>query len=300
MPSGELVEKIRVLRPRLPSAEQLLPYLRRIDATRVYSNHGPLCRELERRLSKQLRLPADNVVCASSGTIAIVGAILAVAARAKAKPLAVVPALTFVATASAVEQCGYEPYLADVDPQSWMLDPKALAQHPLLDRVGLVVPVAPFGRPVPQQPWSEFRRRTKVPVVIDGAASFDTILRDPHIFMGEIPVALSFHATKSFGTGEGGAIATSDVDLAAESTSALNFGSHIARNSCSPSTNGKMSEYHAAVGLAELDGWEAKRSALSTVVSRYKRRFREAAFDRSVHCFTPNFTQLCAVSVLQS
>src|SRR6266478_4083507 len=88
---------IPVLRPRLPPAERLLPYLGRIDATRVYSNHGPLVSDLERRL----------------------------------------------------------------------------ADHPERDRIGLVVPVAPFGRPVPQHPWQTFRQQSGIPVVIDGAASFE-------------------------------------------------------------------------------------------------------------------------------
>ena len=46
---------IPVLRPLLPRAERLLPYLRRIDETRIYSNHGPLSGELERRLAELSR-----------------------------------------------------------------------------------------------------------------------------------------------------------------------------------------------------------------------------------------------------
>src|SRR5690606_31425972 len=52
---------------------------------------------------------------------------------------------------------------------------------------------------------------------------------------------------------------------------ALNFGFLDSRVSCSASVNGKLSEYHAAVGLAELDDWTAKRSALSRVAGLYRR-----------------------------
>src|SRR3954452_20462497 len=73
---------IPVLRPYLPSAERLLPYLRRIDATRVYTSWGPLALELEERLCRCFSLPRGGVVSASSGTSALTAAILAAAGRA--------------------------------------------------------------------------------------------------------------------------------------------------------------------------------------------------------------------------
>ena len=275
---------VPVLRPRLPSAEGLLPYLRRIDASRIYSNWGPLSSELERRLSERMQLPAGGVTSASSGTAALVGAILATAGRATEKrPFALIPSFTFVATAVAVEQCGYRPFLADVDAESWMPDPGRLANHPTLDRIGLAVPVAPFGRPVPLSPWREFREATGIPIVIDGAASFDRIAEAPRHLLGDIPVALSFHATKFFATGEGGGIASTDTDLVLRATEALNFGFSETREVRCASINGKMSEYHAAVGLAELDGWSEKLLAMRAVAACYRRRATEAGIsDRLV------------------
>jgi dTDP-4-amino-4,6-dideoxygalactose transaminase len=83
---------------------------------------------------------------------------------------------------------------------------------------------------------------------------------------------MSFHATKSFATGEGGCVLSTDVDLATRTAQTLNFGFHSSRDSCVASTNGKMSEYHAAVGLAELDDWHAKRSAFRRVSDNYRRQ----------------------------
>ena len=68
-------QTVPVFRPQLPRCRDLLTYLRRIDATRIYSNHGPLLRELERRLSSCLGMPSGGVKCASSGTNALIGAI---------------------------------------------------------------------------------------------------------------------------------------------------------------------------------------------------------------------------------
>lgn len=276
---------VRVLRPRLPTADELLPYLRRIDAARIYSNFGPLALELEGRLGRHFALPAGGVVSAGTGTAALVGSILACAGRARPdRPLALMPSYTFVATAVAAQECGYEPHLADVDADTWLLDPCKLAGHPNLDRIGVVMPVATYGRPVAQAEWMQFRELTGIPVVIDGAASFETIAEDPSRFLGPIPVAISLHATKSLGTGEGGCVATNDIGLATLIGQALNFGFHFSRDSCAPSTNGKMSEFHAAVGLADLSGWELKRRAFRRVAERYRSGLTQAGLGAQLHC----------------
>jgi dTDP-4-amino-4,6-dideoxygalactose transaminase len=263
-------EHVPALRPHLPSADRILPYLRRIDATRIYSNWGPLSAEFEARICEHFGLPLGSFVSASSGTTALIGAILATAGAAtKERPFAVLPAFTFVATAVAAERCGYELYFQDVDAETWMLEPHLLATHGLLERTGLVIAVAPFGRPVPQDGWAAFRDQTGISVVIDGAASFDRLADEPNGFLGEIPVVLSFHATKSFGIGEGGGIAANNTDLVQRIGQALNFGFWGTRDSAIASINGKMSEYHAAVGLAELDGWSMKLAALQNTADKY-------------------------------
>jgi dTDP-4-amino-4,6-dideoxygalactose transaminase len=261
---------IPVLRPQLPKADQLLPYLQKIDASRFYTNNGPLTTELEHRLADHFRLLDGGVVCTSSGTAAIIGAVLALAGRAtEARPFALLPAFTFVATASAVEQCGYRPYLIDVDAETWMLHPDQLAGHPMLDRAGLVVPVSAFGRMVQQEPWELFVRDTGIPVIVDGAASFDVCTANPDRAIGRIPVAFSFHATKTFATGEGGAVVTTNTAVAKRALQAINFGFYGVRDSQLASINGKMSEYHAAVGLAELDGFLNKHTRFKSTISSY-------------------------------
>ena len=152
-----------------------------------------------------------------------------------------------------------------------MLASDRLIDHPQRQRVGLVVPVGPFGRGVPQEPWRRFRAATGIPIVIDGAAGFAGLTERPEQYLGEIPVAISFHATKAFATGEGGAVATEDVALARRVAQTLNFGISGVRDCRMASTNGKMSEYHAAVGLAELDGWAAKLAGFRAVAEHYRR-----------------------------
>ena len=127
-----------------------------------------------------------------------------------------------------------------------------------------------MGRPVPQNPWRAFEQRTGIPVIIDGGASFECVSATPERFLGEIPTVLSFHATKSFSTAEGGGIITTVSAHIMRLQAALNFGFGGGRDSKCANVNGKMSEYHAAIGLAQLDGWQEKSLALREVADLYR------------------------------
>ena len=265
------VQTVPVCRPKLPDAQVLLPYLRRIDQARYYSNHGPLAVELGWRLAVRFGIAADCAVLASNGTMGLAGAILGTAGRATAqKPLCICPAFTFAATAIAAELAGYVPYIVDVDPETWALDPSNLRTLPDIQRVGLVMPVAPLGRSLDVRAWQAFSERTGIAVVVDAAACFDTLDVDASPD-STFPVVVSLHATKTMSTAEGGLVLCADGQQAKAITRALNFGFFDSRESVGPSSNGKLSEYHAAVGLADLDGWPGKRRGFIAAAKAYAR-----------------------------
>jgi dTDP-4-amino-4,6-dideoxygalactose transaminase len=278
----DVAERVPVLRPQLARFEQIAPYLRRIDETRTYSNSGPLATEFEQRIGE--RLGVASVVSSGSGTAALVASILATAGRATpARPLAFLPAFSFVATALAAELCGYQPCFIDVDANTWALSPGRLRAHPALSRCGVVIVVAPFGRPFEQASWRGFRAKTGIDVVIDAAASFDGFdAGGAAAALGEIPVAVSFHPTKSIGVGEGGAVLTSDAEVARRALQAQNFGFYGSRDCKMPSFNGKLSEYHAAVGLAELDAWPQKRDGFARVARAYRAAASMHGIERAI------------------
>lgn len=272
---------VPVLQPSMPTKRALSRYLDRIDASHVYSNHGPLSLELAARLSERFSLQPHTLVCASSGTTALTSAILVAAGRAnRARPLALVPSFTFPATALAAEQCGYDVELADIDEETWMLDPRCVRDRSDLGAIGIVIPVAPFGRPVPQEPWLAFRAQTGIPVVIDAAACFEAYCSSRSERPGLLLEALSFHATKSYSTGEGGAVISQDPALVLAAAQSITFGFRGERVCSAPGLNGKMSEYHAAVGLAELDGWNEKAGAFARVAEIYREEFHRVDLAR--------------------
>jgi len=267
--TGNLTVRIPVYRPKLPCVEKLIPYLREIDKNRWYSNRGMFVQAMERRIAAMLGTGCGVGVTAS-GWAALKAAIFAAAGPATPqRPLALMPSYTFAATAAAAETCGYKPYFIDIDEENWMISPQRLIKHQALSRAGVVIPVAAYGRGVAQEGWRRFREVTAVPVVIDAAAAFEGIVNDPAGLTGEVPVAVSFQATKTLSTGEGGAVIWNNTDGLMAVTRAINFGFLGTRESQSPSFNGKMSEFHAAVGLASLDAWDETVVTWRTTCAAY-------------------------------
>ena len=263
-------ERIPVLRPLLPPHDAISPYLKRIDETRWYANHGSLITEFERELAQLLNVLPDNVLCVSNGTIAIAVALRAAGALPGKKCL--LPSWTFVGTPAAVLTAGLEPHFVDVNIDSWALEPHMLLKRDDLDEVGAVVLVAPFGAPVDRQAWDSFTETTGIPVVIDAAAAIDAIASAPAIAPGPTPMAVSLHATKTLGIGEGGFIVSTDGDLMQRARQIGNFGFYSISVAQMQGWNAKISEYAAAVGLACVDEWPQKRARWDRITNHYKAR----------------------------
>src|SRR5262249_12257967 len=126
----------------------------------------------------------------------------------------------------------------------------------------------PFGAPLEVDAWQNFEERTGIAVVIDAAAGFDSAAPS------RIPLVVSLHATKILGAGEGGFISTADNRLLERARAACNFGFQGSRNAVLPASNAKMSEYHAAVGLAALAQWVDTRRRHARIAEWYEEALR--------------------------
>ncbi|WP_300121636.1 DegT/DnrJ/EryC1/StrS family aminotransferase [Rhodoferax sp.] len=250
------MQPIKLLLPDLPLAEDLLPLLRRIDATRWYTNFGPLVKEFEAKLSQQWpiplalsmgELPALQVVTLNSGTAPLELGIAALGLPQGSNVL--LPSFSFPATASALLRNNLKPVFSDVAADSWQLTPSlaraTAAQHPL----ALVMPVATFGCPLDVVAWDKFVEDTGIPVLMDAAAAFgnQAIGRLVH-------ASFSLHATKPFGIGEGGLFVTRDAELSERVRRLSNFGFENELSTL-VGTNAKLSEYAAAIALVQWSRW---------------------------------------------
>lgn len=262
MPSA----RIPVFRPILPTADEVLPYLRRIDESRWYANFGPLVGELEERLAEHFGLASDCVVTAANGTLGLMASLATASPRRGRR--APMPAWTFPSTALSALHARLDPFLCDVELQTWMIEGGAVSPS-MLEQSGALVPVAPFGVAPPLERWMAWTSESEVPLVVDAAASFD------HLAGMGIPaghstaVMISLHATKALGIGEGAVVLTNDPAWAARVRQYSNSGFAGARRTDIVGTNAKLSEYSAAVGLAALDGWDEARQHWITVTERF-------------------------------
>jgi dTDP-4-amino-4,6-dideoxygalactose transaminase len=255
------------MRPLLPTLDATGKYLREIDERRWYSNFGALETRLEKTLAAHFSLPEQNAALVANGTTALSAALVAAGANPGTRCL--LPSWTFVASAAAVRAANLIPHFIDVAPETWELDPNHLRKRADLDGVGAVMVVSPFGTPVDARAWDNFWSETGIPVIIDGAASFDTVASIAESSPGRSPVMISLHATKAFGIGEGGLVLSTLEDVIARVRRVCNFGIWQGPESEMLGYNGKLSEYHAAVGLAALDEWPRRRAALESRTKKY-------------------------------
>ena len=173
------------------------------------------------------------------------------------------PAFTFPATAQAAIWGGHNPHLLDIDPVHWHLDATRLESALAGDRgdLSVVIAVGAFGTPPPaetRERWERACRAAGVPLIVDSAAGFGGVGDDGVSVgaQGDVEI-VSFHATKPFAIGEGGAVFTRDRALYERIERGVNFGFAADREvTTAMGLNAKMSELHAAVALAVLDDYD--------------------------------------------
>lgn len=259
--------RLPLLVPFMPQADQLEPYLRKIDQNRHYTNFGPLCLEFESRLRPLVdpQPKSLHLTSVSNCTLGLELALQTLGLRAGARVL--IPAITFVATATAVVRAGMQPVIADVDPGSWALTPAIAAEAVQAGLADAVMPVATFGYRHDVAAWDAFTSTHGVPVVIDAAGALGN-----QGVGATTDVVFSFHATKSLGAGEGGAVCSGDARRVESIRRLSNFGIDTGISMLTAlGTNAKMSEYHCALGLASLDMWTRIKAERLELAHRYAR-----------------------------
>ena len=235
------------MKPRLPTFDKYIDYLREIDASQIYSNSGPLVSRLEERYAKQLGVsnPAQVVACANA-TLGMQGYL-----QLSSIPKWHLQSFTFPATVHAALLSGKELVLEDIERDSWMTSPSVVTEQNL---EGLVT-VLPFGASFRIERFSHTKN-----LLIDAAASIGSADEWIGKIKEDWAVVFSLHATKCFGIGEGGLVVFGSPSKAEKFRSWLNFGFDGGRVARNIGTNAKLSEIQAAVGLAVLDSWEVEKN----------------------------------------
>jgi len=236
---------LAVTRTYLPPVEEFLGHARRVWETNQLTNNGALVRQLEERFRDLLGV--RHVILVANGTLALQIAVRGLGLEGEV----VTSPFSYVASTSSLvwERC--DPVFVDVDPDTLCMDPD-LVERAITPRTSAILPVHVYGHPCDVVRIGEIAARHGLPVVYDAAHAFGVTYRGrPLAAHGDVST-LSFHATKLFHTAEGGALCLDDDDLAAALEPMRRFGHDGPEAFSGLGTNAKMSELHAAMGLAVL------------------------------------------------
>lgn len=256
-----------VSKPVRPDKETLHRYLDQIEDSGVYTNFGPLERELTDKIAS--RFGTNKVVLSCNGSVALLIALLSI--RSSRKKIITTP-FTFAATVQCISLAGYEVVFCDIDPQTFNLCPKKLEEI-CDDQVAAVLGVHVYGNPCDHQEISRICRKYDAVEMYDAAHCFDAYEGGRSLYtFGDVSVA-SFHATKLLHAGEGGAIFCADPHRNTLIKSMINFCIQGEDTIDGVGLNGKMSEINAAVALSVLNSINKEVEIRKSVHQEYHNAF---------------------------
>jgi len=255
-------EGLPLARPTIPNpdkvAEEVLQILRSGDLT-----NGPHVRDLERRVAE--RVGVRHAVAVSSCTAGL----MLVLRAADLTGDVVLPSFTFMATAHAVAWNGLHPRFADIDRDTLTLSPGA-AMRAIGMRSSAILATHTFGTPCDVEGLAESARQSGIRLFFDAAHALGSTRHgEPIGRFGDAEV-FSLTPTKPVIAGEGGIITTNDDDLAERCRLGRDYGKTKDYDVRFIGLNARMSELHAAVALASLDGLDGWLERRNRAAERYR------------------------------
>lgn len=238
-------KKIFVTQPTLAPLEDVTELLKGVWQSGIMTHNGPLVQRLEKEIGDKLGV--KNVVSCVNGTIALQMAIRALELKGEI----ITTPFTFIATSNSIlwEHC--TPVFVDIDPDTFNIDPSKIEEK-ITYHTSAIMPVHVFGNACDIEAIDAVAKRHNLKVIYDAAHAMCVNYKGKSIFeYGDISTT-SFHATKLFGTAEGGAVFTTDDAIDQKLRRIRFFGFENYADIVEDGTNGKMTEVHAAVGLANL------------------------------------------------
>ena len=237
---------IFVTQPSLAPLEEFTELLKGVWERGILTHNGPLVQQLEKDLNTKLHTP--NMTVVSNGTIAIQMAIKALELEGEI----ITTPFTWVATISAIKWENCTPVFCDIDPETLNLDP-AKIEACIGPKTVAIMPVHVFGNPCDVEEIERIARKHNLKVIYDAAHAVGSVYKGESLLnFGDIS-ATSLHATKLLNTAEGGACITRDEVLDRKLKRIRFFGhSDDKSDVIEDGFNGKLTEVHAALGLANL------------------------------------------------
>jgi dTDP-4-amino-4,6-dideoxygalactose transaminase len=211
------------------------------------TNRGELVKELEDKLTDYLELKETKILCMNNGTIPLQ---IALKLLGNGGEIITTP-FSYVATTAAIVWENCTPVFVDIHPEYLTID-ETLIEAAITDKTTCILATHVFGNPCNVEEIERIAKKHNLKVIYDAAHCFGVKYKGKSIFeYGDVSTC-SFHATKLFHTGEGGAIFCKDPELFHKIFFSHNFGHDGPLDFYGLGINGKISELQAAMGLSVL------------------------------------------------
>lgn len=254
---------INVTKTFLPPISEYMSQVERAFNNGWLTNRGELILELEEKLRQYLGI--DNLLITNNGTIPLQ---IALKLLGNGGEIITTP-FSYVATTAAIVWENCSPVFVDIDPNYLTIDENKI-EEAITEKTTCILATHVFGNPCNVEAINEIARRYNLSVIYDAAHCFGVKYKDKSIFhYGDISTC-SFHATKLFHTGEGGAVFCKDESLSHKVFYSHNFGHNGPLDFYGLGINGKISELQAAMGLSVFPYLDSIISQRKKVVDYYR------------------------------
>jgi dTDP-4-amino-4,6-dideoxygalactose transaminase len=237
---------ITVTKTFLPPIEEYNKQLKRAWDKQWLTNRGELVFELEETLKKYLNI-SSNVIATNNGTIPLQIALKLLGNQGEI----ITTPFSYVATSAAIVWENCTPIFVDIHPEYLSIDETKI-EAAITSKTTAILATHVFGNPCHVEAIDAIAKKHNLKVIYDAAHAFGVTYKESSLFdYGDISTC-SFHATKLFHTGEGGAMFTKNSDLEHQMFYSHNFGHNGPLAFYGLGINGKISELQAAMGLSIL------------------------------------------------
>ena len=237
---------IPVTKPFLPSKKKYDAYLKSIWKRNWLTNSGPLITSLEKKLTDYLGV--DSTLVVNNGTIALQIAIKALDLRGEI----ITTPFSYVATTSSIVWEGIKPVFVDIDEATLNIDPEKI-EAAITSETTAILATHVYGNVCDIPAISAIAKKHNLKVIYDAAHCFGSRYAGKSAFTYGDVSTVSFHATKLYHSVEGGAVFSTDPEVMHTMSYMRNFGHKGADDFWGVGINGKNSEFHAAMGLCNLE-----------------------------------------------
>lgn len=255
--------KIKVTQPFLPPLEEFIPYLEQIWENKWLTNNGKMHQQLEIQLRQYLKV--DQLSLFTNGTLPLITALQALRITGEV----ITTPYSFVATTHSLWWNDIKPVFVDIEEETCNINPKLIARA-ITPKTTAIMPVHVYGNPCNIEGIQEIADKYGLKVIYDAAHAFGVEINGKSILDAGDMSTLSFHATKTYNTAEGGALICKDEATKRRIDFLKNFGFSSETQVVSPGINAKMDEIRAALGLLNLQHVDQAIASRQKVAIAYR------------------------------